>query len=129
LLKEAEVANFFISLVFLDFSRCYLQKLHTVERHSRFLPRIVVNKADPTTFMLNEMINGQLSPQICKIIDKTIVIEDVVESELIPDIFYDKYAYTLELYYRNDDDLQRVSLLYTCLVNTLYALDTSNLYV
>jgi hypothetical protein len=91
LLKERGGGNYVISLVFLDLCRRSLQKLHTVE-YSSWFNYICVNKADPTTFLLNE---GEFI-QIYKVVEKKIVIGEKVEINLYLTCFYDKCVYGLE---------------------------------
>jgi hypothetical protein len=120
LLKEYEgMTNSFISLVFLDLSRRSLQKLHTFEYPSRQID-IYVNKADPTTFLLNE---GEFI-RIFKVFDNTIIIGERIEIDFYPACFYDKCVYTLK-----GGNETRVSLSFICLINTSTFLDTSNLYL
>jgi hypothetical protein len=99
-LKENGRTNSFISLVFLDLSRCSLQKLHTVEYQSDNI-EIVVNKADPTTFLLNDLNNEEQSLRMCKIVEKKIVIENVIKINFLLDCFYDRCVYGLKR--RNED--------------------------
>jgi hypothetical protein len=107
----------------MDISRHTLQKLHTVEYPKTNID-IYVNKADPTTFLLDD----NESSRICKIVDQTIIIDERLENKFTS-CFYNKCVYTLEFYYRDDQDRDLVSLLYKCLVNIFTALDTSNLYI
>jgi hypothetical protein len=114
LLKERKLNNSFISLIFLDLTRGSLKKLHTLEYP--YSIDIVVNKADPTTFILDNHINYNESfYQVCKIVDNTIIIGDVVNIGLYPDWFYDKCVYGLKRGYKDD----KVCLLFKYLVNVL----------
>jgi hypothetical protein len=121
-MEERINRNYLISLIYLDLYQHTLKKLHTVEYLSRNID-VIVNKADPIIFLLND---GYFT-RICKIVEKTIIIGDRIESNFIPKCFYDKCVYRLRCYER-DEDQRRVSLLFTCLVNALNALDTSTLY-
>jgi hypothetical protein len=96
LLKERGDGSYFISLIFLDLHHQTLKKLHTVEYLSYYM-NIFVNKADSTTFILND----ELPTQICKIIDKTIVIGDLIEIDFYPQAFYGGNIYSLKLYDRD----------------------------
>jgi hypothetical protein len=95
LLREYRETNSFISLIFLDFHEHSLQKLHTIEYPSRW-SKIVVNKADPMTFILTYPINNEQSSRMCKIVDNAIVVKDVVDIEFYPECFYDKFVYATE---------------------------------
>lgn len=116
--------NSFISLIFLDLSRHTLKQLHTLEYPISNI-QIFVNRADTTTFLLKGVNNREFSMRICKTVDKTIIIGEMVDIGFRPKCFYDKSVYGLEWYqYREEDSL--VSLFFICLVNIL---DTSNLYL
>jgi hypothetical protein len=106
LLNEKGETNFFINLISLDLCRGNLQKLHTVEYSSPYI-NIFVNKADPTTFILNE---GEFM-QICEIVDKTIIIGEGVEITFMPSCFYDKGVYYLDWYDEDYEELD-VRILY-----------------
>jgi hypothetical protein len=109
LLKECgRDENSFISLIFLDRCRGSLQKIQTIEYPIGSI-KIVINKADPTTFILS---NREFS-QICKIVDKTIVIGEMFELSFNPNCFYGKCLYRLEWNYNNQT---RVSLLFICII-------------
>jgi hypothetical protein len=101
-MKEKGKTNFFISLIFLDLTHGNLKKLHTVEYSSDWL-KIYVNKADPTAFLLTYSIadRNAVSSRICKVADNTIIIGEIVETDLHPDWFYDKCVYGLNWYYEN----------------------------
>jgi hypothetical protein len=92
LLKEKNEFTSFISLIFLDFSQRNVQKLHTVEHNGRDI-QIVLNKADLTTFILNNRTES--SVRICKINEKKIIIGDLIDIGFFPYSFYDKCAYSL----------------------------------
>jgi hypothetical protein len=113
LLKEYEGGNNCISLIFLDIRERSLQKLHTVEYHTK---TIFVNKADLTTFILknNESI------RICKVVEKTIIVGDVVEINFDPKCFYDKCVYGLGW-----NDETGVRFLFICLIS---AFQTPQIY-
>jgi hypothetical protein len=100
LLKEYD-NNYFISLISLDIPRRSFQKLHTVEKPFNYF-EIVVNKADPTTFLLNHDIRNRWSSRICKIVEKRIIIGEVVDFKFYSDYFYDKIVYFLK---RRDEEL------------------------
>jgi hypothetical protein len=108
----------FISLVFLDLSRRSLQKLHTIE-YPFWYNVIRVNKADLNTFILT---NGEFI-RICKIVDKTIIIGDVIDIGRYPTCFYDKCVYGLGLNFKTG-----VSL-FICLINTFTFLEKSTPYL
>jgi hypothetical protein len=123
LLREHGGENYFISLIFLDFCERNLQKLHTVECPMDYI-YIMINKADPTTFLLYDYIASHQTTLICKIVDKTIIIGDILDIDFYPHCFYGKYIYLLGW---NDED--QASLLFICIVNAFNILDTSNLYL
>jgi hypothetical protein len=106
LLEEGRDTPFFISLICLDLHQLTLKKLHTVD-YSIGNTCIFVNKVNPTTFIFND---GE-STRICKIVDKTIIIENVIEITFNPDCFYDKFVYALN---RSDENNQEraVRILY-----------------
>jgi hypothetical protein len=118
--------TYFITLIFLDIHNHTLQKFDTDEYIESDI-EILVNKANPTTFILNDINNDEISTEICKLVDGEIIIEDVIEIGFSPDCFYDKYLYGLEWY--GDDRDYNVSSLFICLFNTLIILDVSNLYL
>jgi hypothetical protein len=68
-----------------------LQKLHTV-KYSTDDIQIIVDKANPTTFLLN----NEESKRICKTVDKKIIIGEIVEIDFHPACFYDKCVYFLK---------------------------------
>jgi hypothetical protein len=98
LLEEEGETSSFVSLIFLDLYRGSVQKLHTVEYLSNYI-HVVINKADSTTFILNNRINDELSSQICKIVNDTIIFNNVVDIEFYPECFYGKYVYATEWTY------------------------------
>lgn len=49
-------------------------------------------------FIFNYRINDEWSSRICEIVDKTIIIGDVIDISFIPDFFYDKCVYSLDWY-------------------------------
>jgi hypothetical protein len=108
LLKEIGKTNAFISLILLDLSRRSLQKLHTIEYNTDDI-EIVVNKADPTAFILNHYINDERFSQNCNVVEKTIIIGDLIEIEFYPECFCDKFVYGLNCY-KSDEDSKRVSI-------------------
>jgi hypothetical protein len=91
LLKESGIGNCLISLFSLDISRGSLQKLDTVEFLTTYI-QIVVNKADPITFLLV----GRESTRICNIADKEIMFNEIVQIGFSPESFYGKYVYGLK---------------------------------
>jgi hypothetical protein len=101
-LEEEGETNSFISLISLDLSLGSLHKFHTVEYNANNI-RILVNNADPTTFLLTHYINNERFSRMCKIVEKKIVISDITEIDFSPDCFYDKYAYGLD-WYRDEED-------------------------
>jgi hypothetical protein len=92
LLNEYGDGNYFISLMFLDLCRCSLKKLDTAE--SDIHSNVIVNKADPTTFLLKNP-NSNVS-KVCKIVEKKIIFGDVIDIAFRPDSFYDKNVYALK---------------------------------
>jgi hypothetical protein len=94
LLNEYGDGNYFISLMFLDLCRCSLKKLDTAE--SDIHSNVIVNKADPTTFLLNDLNNEEQSLRMCKIVEKKIVIGDITEIDFYPGCFYDRCVYGLK---------------------------------
>jgi hypothetical protein len=125
LLQELGDSNSFISLIVLDISRCSLQKLHTVEYPSDYIG-IIADKADPTTFLVNDYNRNANTSRTCKIVENKIIIGDVARVDFDSSCFYDKCVYGLKWYYR---DHIRVSLLFTYLFNPLNVSDTSNRYL
>jgi hypothetical protein len=105
LLEERASKDSFISLIFPNLCRGSLQKLQTVKYPSDWI-KIIVNKADPTTFILNDLNNDEQSTRICKIVDKTIIIGDVVEIGFYPYCFYNKFVYGLNWYERDEDSVE-----------------------
>lgn len=100
LLEEHGNRNSFLSLIFLDLSQQTFKKIHTVE-HRSISSKIVVDKADLTTFLLTYYIGGERVSRICKIVEKTIIIGEVVDTSVHPDSFYDKYVYFFKRYDQN----------------------------
>jgi hypothetical protein len=103
LLEECATITHFISLIFLDFRHHTLKKLDTIEYQSNWI-RIFVDKADPTTFLLNG--HNQRATRVCKIVDNTIVIGDLIEINFNPECFYDKCVYGLKWRDRHGEDLE-----------------------
>jgi hypothetical protein len=100
LLNEEGKGNSFISLISLDLHQRSLKKLHTIEYSSHYID-IAVDKADLTTFLLSD---GK-STQICKIVEKNLIIGNVVEIKCFPNYFYDKCAYWLYWNYKNNKEV------------------------
>jgi hypothetical protein len=105
LLSESDDFNSFISLIFLNLPQRSLQKLQTIEYPCNSI-RIVVDKADPTAFLLKYHTRDQWSLKICKIVDNTIIIGDVFQVGLYLDYFYDKCVYSLKDYDENGQSLK-----------------------
>jgi hypothetical protein len=124
LLAEREDNTCFISLIFLDFYEHTFQILHTVTYSSNYI-NIFVNKADPATFILRYPVDNDSSTRICKIVEKKIIIGDVIEIDFSLNCFYGKYIYGLKWRYE-DGKAMPVKLIYKCLVNALSFSDTSN---
>jgi hypothetical protein len=100
LLEEREHPNYFISLIFLDISRQSFHKLHTVEYPTHNM-QIIINKSNPTTFLLNDRNGDEKFSRICKITDNTIIIGERVNITFSPACLYDKYLYSVERYDEN----------------------------
>jgi hypothetical protein len=125
LLSEHGDNNSFISVISLDLHKNTLKKLYTAEHPSRY---VVVNKADPSTFLLIDSIDySEWSYQVCKIVDNTIIVGDVFEINFNPSCFYDKHVYATNWRDEYGQPQSRVNLLFICLVNALNISDTSNL--
>jgi hypothetical protein len=105
LLKEIGNGRSFITLVFLDLRRRTLKKFHTVE-FDIYLD-ILVNNADPTTFILEDLNEDKEFSRICKIVDNTIIIENMVEIDFFTESFYDKSVYGLK---RRDENFQHINV-------------------
>jgi hypothetical protein len=82
-----------------------LKKFHTIEYPTIHI-KIVVNKADPTMFILDYSIDNNWILQVCKIGKKTILIGEKFELDFDPDWFYDKCVYTLNWYEDEDRDVR-----------------------
>jgi hypothetical protein len=91
-LEEREDEKSFISLISLDIHQHILKKFHTIGYPIRNT-KIVVNKTDPTTFILD----SEESTRICKIVDKTIIIDERVDIGFHPRLFYGNFVYALKL--------------------------------
>jgi hypothetical protein len=111
LLVEYSSSRYFISLIFLDLYQRILKKLHTIEYSSYYI-NILINKTDPNTFILDDRAVRGRSTRICKIVDKTIVIGDVVDIGFHPDWFYDKCVYSLKWYDEDPIEVLDVRILY-----------------
>jgi hypothetical protein len=112
-MEEYGNQNSFISLIFLDISRHSLQKLHTIE-YPAIVIQIIINKADPTTFILNYRNNGRWSKRIFKIVEETIIVGEIVEIqiEMNPIFFHDKCVYSLKRIHGNGEYRINVRILY-----------------
>jgi hypothetical protein len=86
---------YFISLIFVDFHHFTLKKFHTIEYPS-VVREVFVDKADLTVLILEDHNNNARSMRICKIVDKTIVIGDLVEIDFYPQAFYGGNIYGLK---------------------------------
>jgi uncharacterized UPF0160 family protein len=102
--------NSLISLIFLNFHNQTLKMLHTIEHSSDWID-ILVNKADPTMFMLNDSIDNRWSSRIYKIVENMIITCDVIETDFYPLCFYDKCAYAIKWFNEDGKDLE-VGVLY-----------------
>lgn len=103
--------TYFISLIFLDLQNHALKKLHTIEYHSSWI-YIVVKQSDPTTFLLEDRNTRERTVRICKIVDSTIIIGDMIDIGFSPDCFYDRHIYGTKWRYDMDNYLL-VRILYT----------------
>jgi hypothetical protein len=112
LMKEYGDSHSFISLIHLDLSRGSLEKLYTIEYPTTNV-KIIVNKANPTTFLLTRNIDNERVSRICKIAENTIINGDIVEITFTPNCFYGKCLYRLQW---NNNNERQVSLLLTCLI-------------
>jgi hypothetical protein len=108
LMEERGNRNRFISLIFLDLFQHSLQKLHTV-RHIVEIPKIILNKADPTTFILKDF--NWNSFQICQIVDNEIIIGERTQIGFRAESFHGKYVYALVWHNENRERLN-VRMLY-----------------
>lgn len=106
--EEEDIYTLFISLVFLNLHDHTLKKLHTIECPSNRI-QIIVNKADSTTFLLKGPNNDT---RICKVVEKQIINEEIIEMNFRSHYFYDKFVYGLNWYVSGEDSKQ-VSLLLT----------------
>jgi hypothetical protein len=104
LLRERGNTDSFLSLIFLDLDRHSLKKLQTIIYLGDI--NIVVNEADPTTFILEYFIDvEEMASQVCKIAEKTIIVGDSVDIEFSPQAFYDKWIYGADWTNENHDFL------------------------
>jgi hypothetical protein len=92
LLNEGGDETYFVSLISLDLNQHILKKLHTIEYPTDYI-KICINRADSITFLLNDFNNAEL--QLYKIVDKEIIIKDVIDIDFFPECFYDKCVYNL----------------------------------
>jgi hypothetical protein len=128
LLEEGVVGGtFFLSLVYLDLQQHTLTKIHTIEYPFDAVD-IFVNKADPNTFLAQYHFNDEWIMQIGEIVEKTIIIGDVINIDLFPRAlfpraFYGKYVYFLHWYQCRGKNRTGVSFLDTFLVNILNVLE------
>lgn len=104
----------------MDLNQHTLEKLYT-ERYPSGYIRIDLNKTDPTTFILIDFFEN--ASKICKIVDKTIIIGEIIDILTFREGFYGKYVYSLTPNHMFDS---RVSLLFTCIVNILNISDSSS---
>jgi hypothetical protein len=116
LLGERRNQTSFISLIFLDLHQPDLQKLHTVEYPSDHI-NMFVDTADSTTFLLNGLNDNDMLTRICKIVDNTIIIGNVAETNFFPDCFYHGCVYYLELNREDNEYRTEVGCLVIYLVN------------
>jgi hypothetical protein len=118
LLEENEYPNSYISLIWLDIYQRSLKKLHTIEYSSNWI-QIFVDKADSAMFMLKDFTNNV--SRIGKIVDKKLIIGDVIDINFSPDCFYNKCIYILNMDGEQNEDHypQQASLLYKSVVNAL----------
>jgi hypothetical protein len=108
-LTEFGNANYFISLILPNFCRRNFKKIQTIKYLSRSF-QFIVNRADPTTFLLTYYINNERYIQLCKLVEKEIIIEDSIKIDFYPNYFDDKHIYTLDSYKRDDKYKTYVSL-------------------
>jgi hypothetical protein len=85
----------FISLFFLDLHAQTIQKLTTIERRCEFA-QIIVNKADPTQFLLDFKIDGEWSIQVCKVVKTDIILGEIINHFFWQPNFYEKCIYGLD---------------------------------
>jgi hypothetical protein len=112
----------------MDIYRNILQKLCTVGDPNDD-SCILVDKTDSTTFILSDfnIANGWVI-RICKIVNKKIIIGDLVLISVNPKCFYDRCVYALDWRYENEEQ-RRVKVIYTCLVNILNLSGPRNMYL
>jgi hypothetical protein len=120
LLNEEGDRNYSISLIFLDLYQHTLKKLHTVEYNTHDI-EIIVNKADPTKFILS--VGSYLDVYICKIVENRIIIGDRIEIDVCMNCFYGDNVYALDSY---DSDEHLEVKYYTYLVNIFNVSEISN---
>jgi hypothetical protein len=75
---------------------------------------VIINKADLTTFLFANRNGNEKFSQICKIVDNTIILGDVIdiENDFSPDCFYDNCAYGLKRRETNGRCRAEVSFVY-----------------
>jgi hypothetical protein len=99
-LEEYENGTPFISLIFLDIRGRSLQKIFRLE-YTFYLSKIIVNKANPSMFLLNDPNIGV--SQTYKFTKNAIII-DAVDIDFCPQCFYDKFVYALDWSDEDEDD-------------------------
>jgi hypothetical protein len=65
-----------------------------------------VNKADPTEFILEKYDDWEMSVRICKLIEKTIIIGDMININSCTYSFYDTYAYSINWLNEDGEDIE-----------------------
>lgn len=87
-----ENTAYFISLIAFDFYDVTCKKFETIEYHSSGL-KILVNKFDPSKFILLLRINGEISARICNVVKKEIVVGDQIALPFEFDSYFDGSLY------------------------------------
>jgi hypothetical protein len=118
LLEERTNESSFISLICLDLYCSCLQKLHTVEYPNHYFV-IFVNKADPTTFIVNDRHPRQQFIQMCKVVKERVIVGEKFEFkvDMCPTFFHNKCVYQLIQIQQHNSDNLKVSFLFICRVN------------
>lgn len=90
-----EDTAFFLSLIWLDLYDATCLKLQTIEYRCRYLS-IIMNKLDPTEFVVKLRIGNDFFARICKLLGKKMVVGEAILVPLSFDSYFEGNFYELE---------------------------------
>jgi hypothetical protein len=85
---------YFVTLIALDLHAKIVHKFETVEIRGREI-KVVVNKDEPTEFVLGLSVEGEIFVHFCKVVKTKIVVGNAIRVSFIPQALYNGHLYAL----------------------------------